>query len=101
MFVRHLPYSLRDGSSELIGQERGNRPPSHERSILPLKRVRTEMRSTVEKEKLIILMLLRTKTDITMEIDYNDIINDFEIIKAQRPLLYKFNDSDTKKNKDI
>ncbi|GFX75519.1 hypothetical protein TNCV_4714261 [Trichonephila clavipes] len=60
------------------------------------------MRSTVEKGKLKGLMLLCTQNDITMEIDYNDVIDDFAMMKARRkPLLYKYNDSDSKKNKEV
>ncbi|GFY09193.1 hypothetical protein TNCV_4663831 [Trichonephila clavipes] len=44
-----------------------------------LKRVNTEMRSTVENENLNSLMLLRAQNDIAIEIDYNDVINDFAI----------------------
>ncbi|GFS51034.1 hypothetical protein TNCV_3277601 [Trichonephila clavipes] len=53
------------------------------RSISALKRVKAEMRSTTEEEKLNSLMLLCTQNDITMEIDYNDVINDFAMIQVQ------------------
>ncbi|GFV74905.1 hypothetical protein TNCV_1041431 [Trichonephila clavipes] len=42
----------------------------------------------MEKEKLNSSMFMCTQNDITMEIDYNDVINDFAMIKALRkPLL--------------
>ncbi|GFV58680.1 uncharacterized protein TNCV_1947451 [Trichonephila clavipes] len=47
------------------------------------------MKSTVENEKLNSLNCYALKIDIKMEIDYNDILNDFAMIKARRkPLLY-------------
>ena len=56
----------------------------------------------MENEKLNSLMLLCTQNDITMKIDYNDVINDFAMIKAQRkPLLYIYNDSDSTRNKGV
>ncbi|GFS65344.1 dimer_Tnp_hAT domain-containing protein [Trichonephila clavipes] len=57
---------------------------SAERSFSALKRIKTDMRTTMEKENLNSLMLLRTQNDITMETDYNDIINDFAMLKARR-----------------
>ncbi|GFU03432.1 uncharacterized protein TNCV_11991 [Trichonephila clavipes] len=69
------------------------------KAFLPLKRVKTELRSTMEKEKLNNLMLLCTQIDKTMETDNNDVINDFAMIKARRkPLLYKYNDSNSTRN---
>ncbi|GFW49905.1 hypothetical protein TNCV_1885681 [Trichonephila clavipes] len=45
------------------------------------------MSYTTENEQLNNLMLLCTQNDITIEIDYNDVINDFARIKAGRKLL--------------
>ncbi|GFX78611.1 dimer_Tnp_hAT domain-containing protein [Trichonephila clavipes] len=75
---------------------------SAERIFSALKKVKTEMRSTIKNEKFNGLMLLCTENDITMEIDYNDVINDFAMIKARKkPLLYVYNVSNSTKNKDI
>ncbi|GFX78213.1 hypothetical protein TNCV_5135601 [Trichonephila clavipes] len=97
------------GRKKVEGENRGqmkitaNVPQSlasYERRIPALKRVKTEMRSTMENEKLNSLMLLCTQNDITMEIDYNDVVNDFAMIKSRgRPLLYKYYGRDTIKNK--
>ncbi|GFV68042.1 dimer_Tnp_hAT domain-containing protein [Trichonephila clavipes] len=57
-----------------------------ERSFSAFKRIKTEMKTTMENEKLNSLMLLCTQNDITMEIDYNNIINDFAMMKARRKL---------------
>ena len=72
-------------------------------AFLPLTEyLKTNMRSTMENEKLNSLMLICTQNYITMEIEYNDVIKDFAMIKARRkPLLYNYNDSDSTKNKDI
>ncbi|GFV37760.1 uncharacterized protein TNCV_3040181 [Trichonephila clavipes] len=73
-----------------------------ERSISALKRVKSEMRSAVGKERLNSLMLLCTQNDITMDIDCNDVVNDFARIKTRRKsLLYQYNDNDSTKNKDV
>ncbi|GFU80015.1 transposable element Tcb2 transposase [Trichonephila clavipes] len=75
---------------------------NHERNVSALKRVEIERRSTMEKEMLISLMLLCTQNDITMDIDYYDVIKDFATIKTRRkPLLHKPNDSNSTKNKDV
>ncbi|GFY30551.1 hypothetical protein TNCV_3523141 [Trichonephila clavipes] len=75
---------------------------SYERSISALKRVNTEMRSAMEKEIRKGLMLPYTQRDITMDIDYNDVPNDFAMIKTRRKsLLHKYNDSDSTKNKAV
>ncbi|GFT73336.1 hypothetical protein TNCV_4009521 [Trichonephila clavipes] len=67
------------------------------RSISALKRVKTEMRSTMENKRLNSLMLLCTQNDTSMEFDYKEVINDFALIKARKkPLLYLYNDSDNK-----
>ncbi|GFW45939.1 hypothetical protein TNCV_4496581 [Trichonephila clavipes] len=67
-----------------------------------LMRENTETRSTMEKEMLNSLMLLCTQNDITMDIYYNDVINDFAMMSDQKkPLLYQYNDSDSTKNKDV
>ncbi|GFY20502.1 hypothetical protein TNCV_211341 [Trichonephila clavipes] len=58
----------------------------------------------MEKEKLNSWMLLCTLNDIEVEIDYNDIINNFAMTKARRKsLLYMYYDnrSDLLKNKDV
>lgn len=69
-----------------------------ERCFSALKRVKTE---TMENDKLNSFMLLCTQNDMTMDIDYNDVINDFAMIEGRRkPLLNKYNDSDSIKNKD-
>ncbi|GFX89987.1 hypothetical protein TNCV_886851 [Trichonephila clavipes] len=76
------------------------RQASHDRSISVLNRENDI--STMGKEKLDSWLLLCTQNEITIQIDYNDVINDFAMIKARRkPLLYKCNDSDSTKNKDV
>ncbi|GFW23376.1 hypothetical protein TNCV_3804751 [Trichonephila clavipes] len=70
-------------------------------AFLPL-RDKIEMRYTMEDEKFNSLILLRTQNDITIEIDYNDIIDDYGMIKARKkPLLCKNDDTVTTKNKDV
>ncbi|GFW75169.1 hypothetical protein TNCV_448741 [Trichonephila clavipes] len=62
-----------------------------ERSFSATRRVKTEMRFTMETEKFNSLILLCTQNDITIEIDCNDVINNFTMTKARRnPLLYKY-----------
>lgn len=73
-----------------------------ERSFSALKRIKTEMRSTMENKKLNSLMLLCTQNDITMGIDYDGVINDFAMIKARRkPLLNKYNGNEPNKNENL
>ncbi|GFW80929.1 hypothetical protein TNCV_3780081 [Trichonephila clavipes] len=60
---------------------------SHDRSISSLK-VKTEMRFTMENEKLNCLIRLCTQNDITPEIGYNDVTNDFTLIKDRRKPLF-------------
>ncbi|GFU42026.1 hypothetical protein TNCV_4677101 [Trichonephila clavipes] len=61
-----------------------------------------EKRVKIEKEKLNSWMLLCTQNDITRETDYNEAISDYAMIKARRErLLYKPNDSDSTKHKDV
>ncbi|GFV97489.1 hypothetical protein TNCV_2039971 [Trichonephila clavipes] len=64
-----------------------HRLASHERSISAFKRVKTEMRCSMENEKRSSLMLLCIQNDITMEIDYKDVVNDFVMIKTRRKVL--------------
>ncbi|GFX82985.1 hypothetical protein TNCV_4938551 [Trichonephila clavipes] len=58
------------------------------------------MRYSITSEKLNSLMLLYAQNDITIEIDYNDVINNFAMPKAH--LLYKYNgkDSGLRNNQD-
>ncbi|GFT73148.1 uncharacterized protein TNCV_2554341 [Trichonephila clavipes] len=73
-----------------------------ERDFSALKRVKSEIGSTTENEKLNSLMLLYTQNDITAETDCNDAINNFTMNNARRkPLLYKYSNSDLTKNKDV
>lgn len=59
-----------------------------ERSFSALKRIKSEIRSTMDNKKLNSLMLLCTQSDITMKIDYGDIIDDFARVKARKkPML--------------
>ena len=59
-----------------------------ERSFSALKRIKSEIRSTMDNKKLKSLMLLCTQSDITMKIDYGDIIDDFARVKARKkPML--------------
>ncbi|GFV51092.1 hypothetical protein TNCV_4743691 [Trichonephila clavipes] len=60
---------------------------SQERSISALKSVKTEMRSTMEKEMLNSLMLLCAQ-NITMDVVYNDVMNDFAMTKTRRKPLF-------------
>ncbi|GFX48963.1 hypothetical protein TNCV_2797541 [Trichonephila clavipes] len=48
--------------------------------------------STIENEKINSLMLLCTQNDIIMLIDYNDVIDDFKMIKSLKNVHYKYND---------
>ncbi|GFX04604.1 hypothetical protein TNCV_901321 [Trichonephila clavipes] len=90
---------LRPKKRGLKLQRTYHRLASHERSTFVLKRVKTGMRYIMESEKLNSLMSLCSQNDIAIEIDYNDVINDFAMIKARRKsLLYTYNDST--KNKD-
>ncbi|GFS50382.1 hypothetical protein TNCV_1638731 [Trichonephila clavipes] len=71
-------------------------------AFMPLRELKTEMRSTMEKEMLNSLMLLCTQNDITMDIDNTDVINDFAKIKTRsKPLLYKYSDRDSTTYKDV
>ncbi|GFV89450.1 hypothetical protein TNCV_4152661 [Trichonephila clavipes] len=45
---------------------------------------KTERRTTMEKEMFNSLMLLRTQNDFTIDIDYNDVFYDFDMLKAQK-----------------
>lgn len=55
-----------------------------ERSFSALKRVKSERRSTMEEEKLNSLMLLCTEQDITMRLDFNDMIDKFARSKLRK-----------------
>ncbi|GFT15167.1 hypothetical protein TNCV_3142091 [Trichonephila clavipes] len=54
----------------------------HERSISTFKRVKTEMRKLWKKKSLTEFDVAMFPNDFAMKIDYNDAINDFEMIKA-------------------
>lgn len=58
------------------------------RSFSALKRIKTENRATMEDGKLNSLMLLCTQSDITLSIDFQDIIDSFAKTKPRkRPIL--------------
>ncbi|GFT46953.1 hypothetical protein TNCV_3746391 [Trichonephila clavipes] len=87
--LRHMPRAQKIG-----GRKKGRKfklqrtyhsLTNHEKSISALQ---TEMLSTMEKEMLNSLMLLYPENCITMGIDYNDVINDFVMIKAQKKHLF-------------
>ena len=53
-----------------------------ERSFSVLKRVRNELRSTICEEKLCALSLLCIESDLTKDIDFQDVIDDFAKMKS-------------------
>ncbi|GFW58660.1 hypothetical protein TNCV_378431 [Trichonephila clavipes] len=65
-----------------------HRLADRERNISALKRVKVEMRSIMENERLNSLMVLSTQNDIAMEIDYNEVINGFieEILRFSKKI---------------
>uniref|UniRef100_A0A8D8Q8V9 HAT C-terminal dimerisation domain-containing protein n=1 Tax=Cacopsylla melanoneura TaxID=428564 RepID=A0A8D8Q8V9_9HEMI len=72
-----------------------------ERSFSALKRVKTDTRTTMQNEKLNSLMLLCTQNDITLALDYDDVINDFAMIKARKKPLLKYIDNESKEEEDV
>lgn len=60
---------------------------SAERGFSALKRIKNEKRSTLGEEKLNNLMLLCTASDITLKIDFNNLIDDFARSKQRKKAL--------------
>jgi len=59
---------------------------SSERSFSALKRVKTYLRSRMTDDQLNNLAILRIETDITTQIQYDEIIQDFSEKKSRRKL---------------
>lgn len=57
---------------------------SAERGFSALKRIKSVTRSTLDQTKLNNLMVLFTERDITLQIDFDDVINDFAIKKSRK-----------------
>ena len=58
-----------------------------ERSFSVLKRVKNELRSTLCEDKLCNLSLLCIESDLTKDIDFQDVIDDFAKMKSRKRLI--------------
>lgn len=59
---------------------------SAERSFPVLRRILNYLRSTTKQERLESMAILNIKSDLTMSLDYDSIINDFAEHKARKNL---------------